>query len=233
MKEPFHTYQWIEAEVQRNSDFRPESFQIRQDSIVLGEKLDPTDGWLKRSESILRPGNVFASVEALQSAEAVDHTSLGLVKPKRIDRVYVKRLPASARAEWEEARENALRQRDLLVDAEAKTKDLQFMPVQYRVAFVCDGAACKGHDMSILDWGVYALSRKQFALKGGPAAEKDVIDVIVKRTDLLKHDTYFFLGNTKAHSRNFMVVGLYYPPLAKEKAKPKVKPGQILMPGFD
>lgn len=53
--EQFAKYQWIEALVERNpKDYRPESFRIRQDSIVLGERLETDDGWKARSEWVLR-----------------------------------------------------------------------------------------------------------------------------------------------------------------------------------
>jgi hypothetical protein len=41
MKEPFKSYQWIEGEVDQNtSDFRPESFKVRQDTITVGETVE-------------------------------------------------------------------------------------------------------------------------------------------------------------------------------------------------
>jgi hypothetical protein len=224
MQEPFRHYTWIEAEVERNeSDFRPESFRVKQDGIRNLEHLDTKDGWKARSEWILRPGNVFPSVEALQAAELKDHTSLGLVKPKAFKRFYARRKSPEDLKEWDEHREAALKQRDLLVDAETKTKDLVFMPVQYRVVFTCDDTACKTeHDFSILDWGIYVLSRKMYAQRGGSGAERAVIEKLEDLTNPETREPYLFLGNTKAHSHNFMAVGLYYPPREQVKAK---KPG--------
>lgn len=234
MKEPFKSYQWIEGEVEQNtSDFRPESFKIRQDTIKVGEKVEPKDGWAERRRLLLRDGNVFKSVEALQAAEARDHTSLGLVKPKEIRRIYAKKKTEAERKEWDEQRELALKQKELFVDADAKTKDLKFMPVQYRICFTCDDPACTTeHDFSILDWGLSVLSRKEFA-RGGPAlAEKQVIAKVKDITDPRKKDFYFFLGNTKGHCDKFMVVGLFYPPLPTIKAMKK-DAGPLKLPGFD
>lgn len=51
LNEPFRSYQWIEAEVERNtSDFRPESFRIRQESIVGGDQVTTDDGWQDRRQ---------------------------------------------------------------------------------------------------------------------------------------------------------------------------------------
>lgn len=226
MKEPFSLFNWVEAEVERNqSDFRPESYKINQDSIgIVGTLGTKTDGWVERSRWVLREGNVFPSVRALQEAQSRDHTSLGLVKPKRIMRVYLKRRPAEEKEEWERQREEAVRQRDLFVDSESSTKDLVYMPVQYRAEFECDSIGCTTvHDMSILDWGVYALSRRQYAKGGAQVAERDVVDKIVKTMDLTKRDAHFFLGNTKAHPASFMIVGFFTPPRGTESGPPRQK----------
>jgi hypothetical protein len=238
-KDPFHHYDWVDVEVQRNPrDPRPESFRVQQEHIKTVDHLDTDDGWVARSEWVLRPSNVFESVEALWKAQEDDSTSLGLVKPKTIKRVYVEKLPDSARNEWDMQRENAFAQRDLFVDVEAVKKELVFMPVRYRIAFDCRGAGCKGRDMQVLDWGMYVLSRKMYAQKGGSAgAEKAVIAKINEVTDAAKKDAYFFLGNMVAHPKSFMVVGFYYPPLVKPTKAAKKgskKPGDSgpMLPGF-
>lgn len=232
-KEPFHHYQWIEADIQRNTkDRRPESFRVQQEGIRNLTKLDTKDGWAKRSDWLLRPGTVFSSVEALWAAQEETGTSLGLVKPRRINRVYAKRLPESEREEWEVQRAQAMSQRDLFVDVEAETKDLVFMPVRYRVEFDCQGPDCRGHDMSVLDWGTYVLSRRQYALKGKSLAERDVIAKLEEITDLEKKDAYLFLGNTLAHPTSFMIVGFYYPPVGKPTRAQRPPSPQTTLPGL-
>jgi hypothetical protein len=232
MKDPFKLYDWIEAEIERNtSDFRPESYKIKQDTITKVGSIDiqkkPKEGWAERSKWVLAPGNVQPSVAALQQAEAGDHTSLGLVRPRKITGVYVRKKSDADRVEWEEHRKRALAQKDLFVDvdAETATKDLRFMPVQYRLCFVCDDNTCtcqnNPHDFGIFDWGVYALSRRVFAEKGGPGAERDVIAKIEQALDFTKRDGHLFLGNSKAHSHSFTVVGLFTPPIVKEAERPK------------
>lgn len=225
LKEPFAAYDWIEAEVERNtSDFRPESFRIRQEQMKVVGHLDAKPkGWAERCKTVLAPCNVFKSLEALRAAEATDHTSLGLIRPKSISRVYVKRKPESERMEWDKQRAAALAQRDLFVDAECETNDLAYMPVQYRACFRCNDPDCSiEHDLSILDWGVYVLSRRQYALRGAALAERDVIAQIELLLDPSKRQPYLFLGNTKAHSQNFMIVGLFCPPNEKSSATGKL-----------
>jgi len=232
MKEPFKTYDWVETKIDRNtSDPRPESFKIEQNSIKVVGHIDTKDGWVERSRWILRDGNVFRSVEALRAAQSRDGTSLGLVRPKTVHKIFCKKRPDSERTEWDAHRARALAQKELFVDAETETKDLVYMPVQYRAKFSCDDPACTTeHDLSILDWGIYALSRRQYATRGAAMAERDVIAKIEECMDAATHDAYFFLGNTKAHPQNFMIVGLYYPP--KVLPKQTSKPGSLKLPGF-
>ena len=104
------------------------------------------------------------------------------------------------------------------------------MPVRYCIDFDCHGDGCKGHKMSVLDWGIYVLSRRQYARKGRSGAEQDVINKLNEVTDLTKRDTYFFLGNTLAHPKSFMIVGFYWPPL--KKAKDLDEPKQPGLPGI-
>lgn len=220
----FRHYQWIEAEVERNSsDFRPESYRIRQDSIVVGDKIDTKNGWAERSRWVLRPTNVFSSLEALRAAEEKDHTSLGLIKPTAVKRVYFKKKTDADRKEWDEAREHAQAQKEMFVDEEAKTRDLQFVPVRYYVDFTCEDAEHgeKVHKCAVLDWGLYVLHRRMYAKYGGGTAEQKVIQKIEENLDQAKKDAYLFMGNTKAHCRNFSIVGFYYPPRPKPGKKPK------------
>lgn len=229
MKDPLKAYDWIEAEIERNeSDFRPESYRIRQDTIKVVGHLDTEKaGWAERSRWVLSAGNVFSSVKALQAAEAERHTSLGLVKPKQITRIHMEYKSESEREEWEEHRERAFAQKDLFVEADSVKKDLAFCPVRYRAKFICDDAQCTTeHDFSILDWGLYVLNYREFADGGSATAQKKVVAKIEQLMDTSKRDPYFFLGNTKAHSHSFMIVGLFHPPKA-------VLQKQIAIPGFD
>ncbi|MFT3917298.1 MAG: hypothetical protein QM704_25400 [Anaeromyxobacteraceae bacterium] len=221
LDEHFRSYQWIEAEIERNtSDFRPESYKIKQNTITLGDFLDPQkkDGWKRRAEWILRPGNVFTSMEALREAERADRTSLGVIKPKSIKGFYARTRSPEDKEEWEQKRQLAITQKDLFVDTESKVGELEFRWVDYRVEFRCDDPACSTlHDCSILDWGIYVLDRNQERKKGSyKLAEADVLAKLQEIADPQKKDIHFFLGNTKDHSNNFSVVGLFYPPIERQ-----------------
>jgi hypothetical protein len=236
MNDPFKAYDWIEAEVERNpSDFRPESYRIRQTTITRVGHLDTTKaGWAERAKVVLGPSNVFQSVESLVAAQEQSRTSLGLIRPKKIVQIYKRRKSDEERKEWEEQRERAFSQKDLFVDGEKTKKELAFCPVQYRAKFTCDDAACTTeHDFSILDWGLYMLDFKQYSERGGAVAEQKVVEKIQQLMDPEKREPYFFLGNTMAHPQRFMIVGLFHPPKHEPPKPKKAEQGSLLLPGFD
>ena len=77
--------------------------------------------------------------------------------------------------------------------------------------------------MTILDWGIYVLSRRMYAKhpRSGGRAEQAEQAVIAKLQDIFdesKHDTYLYLGNTKAHQGNFLIGGIFYPPRGAQLA---------------
>lgn len=228
-KEPFKLYDWIEARVERNtSDFRPESHRIDQTSIKVVGNLSTADGWAERSEWVLRQGNTFPSVEALVAAESQTHTSMGVVRPKTVKRVYAKQRPTEERDEWEQRKKDAVAQRDLFVDPESEVRELAWVPIQYRVEFTCDDNACRGHDCSVLDWGLYVLHRRMYAQTGSPVtAQAKVIQHLEEILDGARKNVHLFMGNTKSHTRNFMILGVYYPPIVTPKREaPKEPPRQ-------
>jgi hypothetical protein len=213
----FKKYTFIDAEIDKRgkNDPRPESFRIEQSTIEVHETIGFKDGWAERSSYVLKPQNVFSSVESLLAAQQSAGTSLGLVAPKEIKRFYSRQKSKAERAEWEEKRAAAAAQRDLFVDNESELKELKFMPIEYLVEFVCDDPACSGHNCSIRDWEVYVLSLKQYAARSGHVAqvEQDVYAELRKRTDPTKKRPYFFMGNTVTHPQRFMVVGIFSPAL--------------------
>lgn len=219
----FHKYQWIEAPIEKNQrDFRPESFRVDQERIVIGERIGTEDGWRERERLILNPQNLFPSVETLWDAQRRDHTSLGLVKPAKVVDVYQARRPQADRSAFDEHR---LRARQNLfendIDPEG-LRDLAYVPVEYRVKFQCDDARCKTHDMSIRDWEVYQLSRASYARREGDAqATDDVLNKLWDCFDLKKRDTRLFLGNMMQHPESFMIVGIFWPPIEKPKERSK------------
>lgn len=211
----FRKYQWIEAFVMRNDerDARPESFKIRPDDIKVLEAIDTQEGtWEVRSRYVLTADNVFRSVEALKEREDQDKTSLGIVKPAKVTRIFSEVVGASEFARFYADYEAALAQLELTLD-EAERRDVKpLKPSDYRFGyeFSCDDGRCKGHRMRILDWEIDALYFNMKARHGKSEAVKKVEQALTTYAGN-RHELRFFLGNIASHPKNFTIVGLWYP----------------------
>lgn len=195
-KKRFTKYQWISAEVQKlQQDSRPETFRLNEESIDLGQVIDPSDNWRRRRELVLPMLN--ESVEDLQFLQRETGQSLGIVKVE--DLLDFRVTPAESAPEpvQQSLFENVL--------------DLDPIPMQFRYRYRCAGETCKGHDMSIIDWEIGQLCRK--------AGEKcftemEVRDYVARRfVDMMfspKKETYFFLGTHRWHPTRFMICGVFY-----------------------
>ena len=87
----FKKYQWIRANITKaTSDPRPESYNIAPDSIELGDVIPAGKTWEEHCSWLLNEKTVFPSVEALRVAQENDGTSLGIVKPKIVNRVIIR-----------------------------------------------------------------------------------------------------------------------------------------------
>ena len=120
------------------------------------------------------------------------------------------------------------------MDPDTTTRDLQFVPVRYCVDFMCDGPAGPTlHKCTVLDWGIYVLHRRMIAQHGSGVGEQKVIAKIQESLDQTKKDAYLFMGNSKAHTQSFSVVGFYYPPRVKPASKRASQQQTLSLPGFD
>jgi hypothetical protein len=205
-EQQFAKYQWIKASIQKAYlDPRPESHHIDPDSIEVGEIIPVGKNWNDRYPWIINEQTVFPSVEALRDSQKKDGTSLGIVKPKKVERVIIQ---PRDKGEVEQAiakKDCIIKQLDLF---ETK-KDLYILPVRIMIEFSCNELKCKGHKMSILDWEFGQLYRKVANQKDWQAKiEAKVMGKIFAET----RDTYIILGNMAAHPQTFCVLGFFWPP---------------------
>lgn len=218
-EQKFTNYQWISAEIAKDHrDTRPESFRVKEDSIVCGN-IVPTssDEWGKRAEYIFKnTAWQFDSVEDLGRKEREDGTSLGIVVPKEIINVSVKERPENDREAFNKKLE------DLIVENKAKRdqiqlfedytvpelKQLGYVGSRLEIHWQCFGPECNTHRTQALDWGLIELQRRQ-----GIEAAKTKLEEIC---NLYKYALKFYMGNLKGHPTAFTIVGLWYPKRPEE-----------------
>lgn len=211
----FKKYQWIDADVRKaRLDARPESYNIRPDSIQIGETIPTENGdWSRRAEWIMRPDHIFRSVGALQEARKNAGTTIGMVKPDEVLTFSADPYPEEDKQQFWSKYKSILSQQELQLDLgeESNVKPLSPPDFRFKIKFRSEN---REHDFGVFDWEVDALYFHCTARGDSPQAARE--KVITKLRDEVcgpRKDTYFFLGNIAAHPHIFTIVGLWYPKL--------------------
>lgn len=210
-------YSWIKAKIYKSAkDTRPESYRVIAGSIVETHQEVDTDkyGWRKRSAIVFKnPVWQFACCADLFSAHDKTGASIGVIKPASIQSVTIEERPEEERTAFLQKRKAT---EQILQEKKRQVKlfdydefipddilDLEYLSARIYVQWTCDGCACPGHSMGILDWEVTETQRKF----GHDVARSEV----ERRCDLQTYDLRFYLGNLFTHPRAFTIVGLWYP----------------------
>ena len=206
----YKKYQWIEVDAERHngSDVRKESYRPNCDTLrLIGEPIPTTNGdWSARAEFALKRRS--RSLEELRARQEQDRTSLGIVRPKRIDDLVIK----PDVAEWKASFKAALRQARLWDDRSVSREPPGKVPFKFQYCFTCDDVRCMGHQMMIEDWEVGAL---YWRLRDKGALPEEAAKAVREKflSDLCdpKKDTHFYVGTVSAHPKSWVVIGVFYP----------------------
>lgn len=142
--------------------------------------------------------------EIRREHEAQGHPTLGIFRPGRIKRLILE--PDDPN--WNADQLSILKQDDLFQKTPALT--LEKIPYKFKYEFVCAESGCGGHTMSCTDWEMaqaYRSWRQEYRDKWEEKFrgrfELDMIE---------KYDTHFFVGTVHKHPKNWIIVGIFYPP---------------------
>ncbi|MGE0086032.1 MAG: hypothetical protein AB7S75_16610 [Desulfococcaceae bacterium] len=206
----FSKYQWINVKLSKAaSDSRPESYNIYEESIKIGEMIGAGKDWSEREKWVLNKKNVYNSIEDLHKEQKASGVSLGLVKLKELTGIHIESKLESDINQALKKKETIMKQLDMLEEK----KDLEILPVRFLIHFRCEGHECNGHVMSILDWEFAQLYRnvrngKDWKLK----IENKIRDICGS-----DKDTYLILGNMAKRQHIFCILGFFYPPKKRQK----------------
>jgi hypothetical protein len=198
----FHKWQEITINVERNAkDGRPESYKPHGSTIEAGRKLKP------REQFQLVREMPHKSMCELMSEQALNGTSLGIVRPRRvIDVVVQSREPEEVSSQ--QSRINAAANRQKLFGPELTP--LEVIPHRFLYRYLCESPDCGEHRQGIIDWEISAAYRKW--RRNYPT---DFIERI--RHKWLNQlcggdrDPQFFVGNMHQHPQSFLVLGVFWP----------------------
>lgn len=206
-------YDVISVRVKRNlGDPRPESHKIDVQSLAIVGHLEPdSQHWAARREWIDRTAGYwhFNSVAPMLDRQRHGYHSIGLVRVGAVDRCYLAPRSAGDRARFEAKAAAHQAQSDLFA---RNARKLDFIPNEirlvWRCAERCSQCAQSPHDMSVLDWGLIQLARRE----GWEMA----LDRLKRLADPASHDFKLFLGNFFTHQSTFGIIGLWYPKLSAQ-----------------
>lgn len=200
----FAKYQWIKVRIRRSSDFRPESYNIDPDSIELvSERPIPTDNKWEQRKKLLSP-LMTRSICLLQQKQRSDgHPTLGIFKPKSIDRLIIE----PAEAKWTAEEEAKLDQTDLF--QKQPVFKLEKIPYKFSYEYTCNEEKCQGHRMMCSDWEM-AQAYRAWRGRYGDEWEKPFRDKFEEQMRV--RDTHLYVGTVHQHPDSWIIVGLFYPP---------------------
>ena len=204
----YSLYDWIEVPVEKSrSDPRRESFKVQSDKIRVVGHLETRDNWRVRRDIIFHDrGWQFDSVSALKASQAENGCSMGIVTPGAIEGARLVPKPNHEAAEYKQKWTDLQAQKDLF---HPQYKELEYLPNRIKLKWRCLGACAEcarsPHDMTVLDWGLLELARRD--------GWNTAVDRLHAITDAGVHDFKIFMGNFRLHLQNFGIIGLWYPKL--------------------
>lgn len=209
----FKKYQWIEVALNKaRNDPRPESHHPNIETIELGDTVSPDDEWALR-RAILDPLMRRSLCEIYAEQEANGQPTLGLFKPGSVKRLLI--IPTTSL--WTNKQKEILSQTTLEFQQTPKG-ELEKIPFEFQYEFTCSSPGCRGHTLGCTDWEMgeaYRSWHKSYGeaweAKFREKFERDMIE---------KKDLHFFVGTLHQHPKNWMIIGLFYPPKPKPKPEP-------------
>ena len=199
----FRKYQWIRVLASKATDHRPESYNIRQDSIkILGAPLPSKKDWAERKNYIFPL--LSPSLCCLQRTRDRDgFPTLGIFRPKQIKRLRI----TPDDATWTDEQLQILEQSDLFT--KHPRSQLEKIPFRFQYEFRCVEKSCHGHTIVCTDWEM-GQSWRKWSSKYGEEWETKFRQRY--ETEMIhKNDTHFFVGTMHKHPQTWIIVGLFYP----------------------
>jgi hypothetical protein len=199
----FRKYQWIELNVRKSSDPRPESYELDIDSIqILSEPLSTENNWQARKEIVL-PLNAPGLCHLKIKRDSKGSPTLGIFKPKTITSFEIEKVDP----DWSAEQLEKLAQISFF--DKQPIRKLEKIPYKFSYNFVCEGLGCSGHKLMCTDWEIMQ-SYRNWRLKYGAKWERYFRDKYETEM-ILENDTYFYVGTLRDHPDAWIIVGLFYP----------------------
>jgi hypothetical protein len=204
----FRKYQEIRLGVVGASDPRPETLRPVTDTLEVGRQIGTGNGWAERRR-LVEP-LMAGSMCDIYRQQRLDGTSLGVFRPGDVVDLAIRKDPTPG---WSEKQLNSLGQGGLFDTV--KKSMLEKVPYSFSYVYRCDGK-CKGHRQRIIDWEIAEAYRAW-----SNYTEEERLERIRQKWfgDFFRNgkDSSFFVGNMFGHPRNFLILGVFWPPAANQR----------------
>ncbi len=199
----FKKYSIIEVEcIKSTKDKRHESYRIKDNSINVIETIGTEKGtWKKRKDIILEIPKM-TMCEVLEKSKQ-KQLSLGLIKPFDIQ------FSSEIRYTKEEVKSKIHKQPRLFDDL---LPEIENIPYHFYYTFKCNDD-CDGHKLPIIDWEIgqaYRSWKRSYPNNYLQKIEQKWMQI----ADNSKKDVFFYVGNMQRFPEQFMILGVFYPPLS-------------------
>jgi len=216
-------YSWVKLNLVRNtSDFRPESYKLRQgldEEFRVLSRVGTKDAWAARKSYVLE--EVFTSMEDLIAlAKSDQKKSLATVKPSEVTDFKIEEVDRQWKDKWiDQSKQSTFFELDDTGKVEER-KLIPKLPYKYSYEFLTEGDS-DPRRMKIEDWEIGALFWNCLRQSNG---NEDLANDLVRQKYFNEFvndkDLYFFVGTTKRFhniAKNpFMIIGVFYPPKSSQ-----------------
>lgn len=206
----FQKYQLVNLRAFRSaSDQRPESYKPNIPSVQLGKFISADRNWQTRWTYLSSLAGATTACELLARQGDDKAASLGLIKPRIVDRLDIE--PNDAFTEDKKRLAELAAAGDLFKASQRSV--LEPAPYRLKYHYYCMAAACGGHHQTLIDWEAGQAARRW---KAEGKSDEELPGLLRQKfLDQLcapERDTHFFLGNQHQHRQSFLVLGVFWPP---------------------
>lgn len=210
----FRKYQVVSATAIRpRSDRRPESWTPLVGSIQLGDIIGTDHGWSTRRERVAQLGEhtMCDLIEANQTGSGPNVPSLSVVRIAGPPELLIDPRDAEQLDRWQKRADAIAAQPSLFDDPKTAKPSFEIIPWRFRYKYRCLAPDCRGeHRQTIVDWEAVALYRN---VRNKPNWEDLMRQKFVDELWSPDRETVLFVGNMEQRPWNFLVLGVFWPPL--------------------
>lgn len=200
----FKKYNIIKVRCEKaQNDPRIESYRVNSDSIQIIDHLDTKKKWQLRKELVLpMPSDSFCQI----LADTQQHKSLGLFKPSEVG------------FHWKKSNKENQRKRQAcyaqLTFFDKKKEAIEKIPFDFYYSFKCNNCCdCPRYKLPIIDWELGQTYRSwRYKYKKQEVLLEQIKHKWFDKLCGPDRDVYFYVGNMRYPPRQFMILGVFYPP---------------------